>query len=167
MPEQNLATLKRNGQTGPATIRRGPRPATTRFVPHRQLDQWPPRAIFERLIGRCLAIEGTRAWESRLASPNTHALYLANELARGPADAFIDDHEFCHVHPFPESSLHLTLPGTLRKHAIEAGWAEPHLLVHTRSVSPNLVMVYAPRDDFELEAVLSLVRASAQFARGV
>jgi len=131
------------------------------------LTQWPPDNIYQMLADRCLAIRQTRQWESRMSPRDTVALCVPYELAHGPADAFIDDHEFCHIHPLPEGSLHLTLPDTLRQQAIENGWAELHPLARTGSLSPSLAMVYAPRNEQELEVVLKLVLASSRFARGV
>ena len=37
-----------------------------------------------------------------MASPEQCPLYLADEFAGGPPEAFIDGHEFCHLHPLPE-----------------------------------------------------------------
>lgn len=72
--------------------------------------------------------------------------------------------EFCHVHAQGDFSLHATLPLPLATAAESAGWAEPHFLVHTGQAPPTVVMLYAPRDDFEHEVVQTLVRASYEFA---
>ena len=74
--------------------------------------------------------------------------------------------EFAHLHAAPDASFHLTLPEPLRQQAIDTGWAEPHPLAGHPTVSPNIVMVYAPRDRAEVETVMSLVTASWAFARG-
>ncbi len=70
------------------------------------------------------------------------------------------------MHPAPDQSLHVTLPERRAREAIEAGWAEHHPLVAEGRLPPTHVMVYAPRDDAELEVVYGLVRESYQFARG-
>jgi hypothetical protein len=49
----------------------------------------------------------------------------------GPADAFMAEREFCHVHAQGDFSLHATLPLPWAAAAERAGWAEPHFLVHT------------------------------------
>ncbi len=51
-------------------------------------------------------------------------------------------------------------PEPIRREAIEQGWAEPHPLAGQPSVSPHIVMVYAPRDPQEVETVMVLVSAS-------
>lgn len=76
-------------------------------------------------------------------------------------------HEFAHLHPDPDQSLHMMLPPALAEEAIDAGWAEQHPVARRGLIPPNAVMVYAPRDDTEREVVEGLVRASHAFARGV
>jgi phospholipase/carboxylesterase len=72
--------------------------------------------------------------------------------------------EFCHVHAQGDLSLHATLPVPLAIAAERAGWAEPHFLVHTGQAPPTVVLLYAPRDEAEGDVILSLVRASYEFA---
>jgi hypothetical protein len=51
--------------------------------------------------------------------------------------------------------------------AQEAGWGEPHYLVHTGQAPPSLTMLYAPRNEAEREVILRLVRVSYEFALGL
>jgi len=153
--------------TSGLSTRRGAPPRTRRVPPHLQLDQFPPVEIAGQLVERSLAFPYVRCRQSRMADPKTRALWLPDEFAGGPADAFIDGHEFCFLHPLPESSIHLTLPEDLRKIAIRLGWAEPHPVSCLGLVPPTLVLVYAPQDSSELSSVLQLVRDSYEFARGM
>ena len=73
--------------------------------------------------------------------------------------------EFAHVHPAPDHSLHAMLPLEFAAEAIEAGWAELHPVARKGLLPHNAVMLYAPRDDGELDVVERLVRASHAFAR--
>jgi hypothetical protein len=100
-----------------------------------------------------------------MASPRSSALYLADEFACGPPEAFIDGHEFCHLHPLPEGSIHLTLPFVLREEVVRLGWGERHPIA-VAGILTTLVTVYAPRDCTELAAVLGLISQSCQFAQG-
>jgi len=134
-------------------------------LPHLQLDQLPQAETMEELIERALEIPHVRSKQSRMASPRTYALYLADEFAAGPPEAFIDNHEFCHLHPMPEGSIHLTLPRILRTEVVFLGWGEPHPIAEA-GILTTLVTVYAPRDRQELDTVLSLVGQSCQFAQG-
>jgi len=147
--------------------RLGPRPRSCPTLPHVQLDQWPSPAIAEELLGRCLIFPNVRPKQSRMASPECYALSLPDAFSAGPPRAFIVDHEFCHLHPLPDSSIHLTLPADMREHAIERGWAEQHLVSRAGILPETLVMVYAPRDAHELAIVLRLIWRSYQFARGM
>ena len=147
--------------------RTGPRPRTSRILPHIQLDQWPPEEITLELVRRALDLPGVSPRESRLAGPAVHAIWIRDELAGGPKSSFIDDHEFCHLHPPPAGGIHLTLPEEVRQQAIDLGWAEPHLIAGHGLVSRHVVMLYAPRNQTEMEVVLALIGNSYTFARGV
>jgi len=143
----------------------GARPRMQRALPHLQLDQLPPAETMEELVERSLEIPCVRSKQSRMASPNSHALYLDDEFAAGPPEAFIDEHEFCHLHPLPEGGIHLTLPKILREEVVRLGWGERHPIAEA-GILTTLVTVYAPRDRQEISTVLSLIVQSCQFARG-
>ena len=49
--------------------------------------------------------------------------------------------------------------------AVAAGWAEPHPVALRGLIPPTAVMLYAPRDEAELDVIESLVRESHAFAR--
>jgi len=149
-----------------APARRGPRPQSCLSLPYMQLDQWPPPGIAQELLGQCLALPHVRLRQSRMAAPECQALALPDDLCEGPPGAFIVDHEFCHLHPLPDSTIHLTLPRDIREGAIQLGWAEQHPISRARILPETLVMVYTPRNSRELEIVLRLVWHSYQFARG-
>ena len=147
--------------------RTGPAPRTTKGLPHAQLDQWPSASITQELLRRVLELPGAGVKESRVASPSVRAIKLSDEDGQGPRQAFIDDHEFCHLHPPPDGSIHLTLPDAVCRRAAEAGWVEPHLLAKGGGISKSTVLVYAPRDSDELETVVKLIETSYLFARGL
>lgn len=145
--------------------RRGARPRMHKILPHLQLDQWPSAETVDELIERSLQIPCVRSKQSRMASPTSHALYLSDQLAVGPPEAFIDENEFCHIHPLPEASIHLTLPKLLREEVVRLGWGEPHPIAQAGLLT-TLVTLYAPRDRDEVNTVLGLIQQSCQFAQG-
>jgi hypothetical protein len=145
--------------------RPGAPPRMRRALPHLQIDQLPPAEAIEELVRRSLEIPHVRSQQSRMASPLSHALCLADEFAAGPPEAFIDNHEFCHIHPLPEGSVHLTLPGILREEVVRLGWGERHPIAMV-GVLTALVTIYAPRNREELESVLGLIVQSCRFAQG-
>jgi len=134
-------------------------------LPHLQLDQFPPAEVMEDLVERCLRLPHVRARQSRMASPGCHALCLSDAFAAGPTEAFIDEHEFCHLHPLPEGTIHLTLPKPLRDEVVRLGWGMRHPIAEV-GILTTLVSVYAPRDRNETGAVFELILQSCRFARG-
>jgi Family of unknown function (DUF5519) len=151
----------------PALPRRdGPRPRTTPTNPHTQLDQQPTDArLTEELARRVFALPGVIEEASGISVPGARALVLAPAEAAGPPEAFLIGREFAHLHPDPDHSLHAMLPTDVVTEAVEAGWAEPHPVALRGLIPSNAVMLYAPRDEQELDVIERLVRASHAFAR--
>ena len=147
--------------------RRGPRPSTTPTNPHTQLDQQPdddgPR---EALVRKVFALEGVEERPSVISVPGARALWLRDDLPAGPREAFMIEREFAHLHPAPDHSLHMALPPDLVDLAVRQGWAELHPAAAQGLIPQTAVMVYAPRNASEVEAVAGLVEASWRFARG-
>jgi hypothetical protein len=152
--------------TSQLPLRPGPRPRTTPSNPHTQLDQQPADpGLVEELARRIFALPGVVEEPSRISVPGARALTLAAGEPAGPPEAFMVPGEFAHVHPAPDHSLHAMLPLELAEAAIEAGWAEPHPVARMGLIPHTAVMLYAPRDEAELDVVERLVRASHAFAR--
>ena len=146
--------------------REGARPRTTTCNPHAQIDQAADADAVELAFEACRTLPGVQVAPSRRAPPGTRGLFLDPGAARGGEQAFLLGLEFAHFHPLPEGSLHLTLPSPLREEAIARLWCEPHPLAGQPTVSPQTVMLYAPRTAAEGAVVARLVRASWSFARG-
>jgi len=70
------------------------------------------------------------------------------------------EREFAHLHPPTDGSLHMSLPPDIVEVVVDNGWAEYHPLAGKYGLPRNIVMVYGPRDQAELEIVAGLVRAS-------
>jgi hypothetical protein len=150
----------------PLPRRTGSRPATTPTNPHTQVEQQPDGTGQRDLLAATVfALAGVVERPSLISVPGARALWLAED-ATGPPEAFMVGHEFAHLHPGPDQSLHMMLPPELAGEAIEAGWAEQHPVARRGLIPANAVMVYAPRDDDERVVVEQLVRASHAFARG-
>jgi hypothetical protein len=150
----------------PLPVRAGDRPSTTPTNPHTQLDQQPTDLRWpEELAQRVFALPGVVEEPSRISVPGARALVLAPGEPVGPPEAFLIGREFAHLHPAPDHSLHAMLPTETVSEAVAAGWAEPHPVALRGLVPPTAVMLYAPRDEVELEVIDSLVRASHAFAR--
>jgi hypothetical protein len=147
--------------------RRGGRPQTTSQFPHSQLDQQPDdAALLADLADRALGLDGVLERPSIISVPGARGLFLTEGRSAGPKVAFIRGREFAHFHPGPDWSLHLVLPDSTAELAIERGWAELHLIARTSALPGSVVMVYAPRDAGEAEAVWTLLQVSHAFASG-
>lgn len=148
--------------------RRGSAPRTHRGLPHTQLDQQPQDpTIRVELARRAFALPGVVEAPSGISVPGARALVLTDGAPRAAdASAFIIRTEFAHLHPAPDFSLHLTLPESTARAAIDAGWAEWHPFVDAGRLPRTVVMVYAPRTVDELEVLWSILKASHRFATG-
>ena len=146
-------------------VRTAPRPTTTPTNPHTQLDQQPTDpTLSSRLAERVFALSGVRERESGISVPGARALWLDDSLPAGPPHAFLIGREFAHLHPGADHSLHAMLPPDLAEEAVRAGWAEQHPVARRGLFPANAVMLYAPRDDEELDVVTALIEASYSFA---
>ena len=142
-----------------STQRRGPRPRTTPTNPHTQLDQNAPVAMQEALFAWTRALPGVVVGPSHVSVPGARAFHLPACGRPAPA-GFMLEREFAHLHPARDGSLHMTLPPEVVERVIENGWAERHPLAGQHGMPTNIVMVYGPRDEEELEVVDALVRAA-------
>ena len=150
----------------PLPARAGDRPRTTPTNPHTQLDQQPTDLRWvEELAERVFALPGVVEQPSGISVPGARALVLAPGEPTGPPEAFLIDREFAHLHPAPDHSMHAMLPTETVDEAVAAGWAEPHPVALRGLIPRNAVMLYAPRDEAELDVIERLVRASHAFAR--
>jgi hypothetical protein len=152
-------------------IRRGTKPSTTNWEPHEQLDQLGPEELYHELQRRCFSLlPGVTEADSLISFPESRALMLDKQTAVGPPESYVwtneSAFEFAHIHPFPDSSMHLQLPLDLTVLAVSGGWAEPHSVVWLGFAPVTSVMLYSPRDEHDLETIWGLVQESYNFATG-
>jgi hypothetical protein len=146
--------------------RTGYRPSTTPTNPHTQLDQNPEELVVRELARRVFALPDVEERPSAISVPGARALWLRNEVPAGPQEALMIGREFEHIHPLPDGSMHAALPPELAEEAREKGWAEQHPVARMGYISPNVVMIYAPRHTGEIEIVAELVAESYRYAGG-
>jgi phospholipase/carboxylesterase len=143
--------------------RAGPRPRTTPINPHTQLDQNAPLDLQEKVFFFAQSLPGVTVGPSHVSVPGARAFHLPRCACQAPG-AFMIEHEFAHIHPPHDGSLHMTLTPDIVAQVVENGWAEPHPLAGKYGLPGNIVMVYGPRDADELEVVNELVAASHKAA---
>lgn len=76
-------------------------------------------------------------------------------------------HEFAHLHPPYDGSLHMMLPLDVAEEVVQKQWGEWHPVALRGLIPRNAVMVYGPRSPEELEVVWRLLQRSYHFARGI
>lgn len=143
--------------------RPGERPRTSGCLPHRQLDQNPGPEVHARAVARFVATEGTTTGPSLISVPGARALFLP-EGAACNACGFLRGREFAHVHPADDGSFHMVLSADDCAEVLARGWGELHPLAVTGAITRTTVLVYAPRDDGEIDTALAIARASQRFA---
>src|SRR6187549_3494212 len=139
--------------------RAGARPRTTATNPHTQLDQNAPPALQEKVFARARALAKVVVGPSLVSVPGARAFHLP-ACTQPVAGGFMIEREFAHLHPADDGSLHMALPPAIVDRVIANGWAERHPLAGKYGLPTNIVMVYGPRDDAELDVVVALVAAS-------
>ncbi len=112
--------------------------------------------VRDELARRVFSLPGVEERPSAISVPGARALWLSETLPTGPPEAFMVGRELAHLHPVPDLSLHAMLPAPLAEEAV----------ARVGLIPSGAVMIYAPRDDQELEVVERLVVAAYRFATG-
>jgi len=157
------------GVSEPALLLRprpGETPDVTSGIPHVQLDQTSSDELLDQLVTQSFALEGVVEQPSRASRPGARALTVDPGLP-ARTDAMIIGREFAHIHPQTSGggSLHVSLSADHATMVVDEGWGEFHPFAIDGTI-PNLVMVYAPRDDKDLEVVMTIVGAAVAYATG-
>ncbi|HIF18210.1 MAG TPA: hypothetical protein EYG50_02510 [Cycloclasticus sp.] len=140
--------------------REGERPETTNTNPHEQLTQNPNAEWHERFKAKLFNFDEASRRPSIISVPGAEALWLNENQACNCTDGFMIGREFAHVHPVYDGSLHMALSSTDFQHVIDQQWGEKHPLAGMGPIPDTIALVYAPRDDEEIDTVLSIVQAS-------
>jgi len=147
--------------------RAGKKPATTPSNPHMQLDQQPTdNKIIEELQDWAFALHYISKENSQISVPGAQAMCLAPNKTCKACNAFMIGTEFAHFHPHPDYSLHLSLPLNDAKTVIEKGWGEIHPVVQKGWLPANFIMLYAARNEEEVELSKLIIQHSYDFATG-
>ncbi|KAJ7227064.1 hypothetical protein GGX14DRAFT_628007 [Mycena pura] len=154
--------------------RRGARPTTGwHCVPHRQMDRLPKDEVAKRLdaiFEKHVSANPTLV-QMVPASPHEKldpGMVIHPDIPSPHKDADHALREIAHIHP-TDHSLHVILSAADSKTAIELGWAERHPLSGVSRILPlpnNYLLVYAPRDDEELDIVERIIVASIGYMTG-
>jgi phospholipase/carboxylesterase len=119
--------------------------------------------LTETLAARVFAVPEVEERPGAVAHPDERGIWLRDDLRQGPADAFVGQREIGHFHPW-DHSLHIALPPELVEPAVQAGWAEVHPVARAGMAPKNMVMLYGPRDESEVDVLLQLIKAAIRRA---
>jgi Family of unknown function (DUF5519) len=147
--------------------RAGAKPKTTSTNPHQQQSQNPTPEVYQLLLSKAFDFPHVERRPSAISVPGAQALWLSEEVVTAARpEAFLIGREFAHVHPPYDGSMHMMLPPEAVDEVLTKGWGEPHPMARRGLIPPTAVMVYAPRDAAEVEAILQVLAASYRFACG-
>lgn len=142
--------------------RSGEAPRVGSAVPQLQETQKSPREVYEKVAAWAFsALADVREEPTRISVPATRALWLDEGVETVHDDAFMPPsggRELAHLHA--DGSMHLHVGGTVAREVYEKGWGCAHPL------DPRSCMVYAPRDDGEVEVIKRVIVESYRYATG-
>ena len=146
--------------------RTGEPPVTGKQPPHLQFSDQSPRNLYEKMAQWALVdlpeqIPFIRQHPTMISVPTSRALWL-DESKSAAIDAFmppLGSREFAHLHE--DGSWHLVVNEDSVETILAANWGERHPW-YDRGVLE--VLVYAPRNEAELQIVKQLVMTSIEHA---
>jgi len=117
------------------------------------------------LAARVYTLPDVEERPTTLSAPGARAIWLKDSVPAGPATAFLGNREIGHFHPW-DGSMHVALPPDLARQAVAAGWAEVHPVARAGMAPENMLMIYGPRDQREVDVVFELLLAAYHYAGG-
>lgn len=144
--------------------REGKAPEVEVKYPCLQKEEMSPEHLRNELLDRAVGLPGVSLKPTDL---NVPALALNMEdTTDGTEEAFIRDKEFALIRT--DGSIHMPLELAWGEHVLKRGWACIHPLViyMAGALPPQNFIVYAPRDEEELNIVWRIVQCSYYYATG-
>ncbi|GAO14428.1 hypothetical protein UVI_02031770 [Ustilaginoidea virens] len=153
LPEQHLP------------YRHGLRPVVAGIAPQRQIDQHGSRHSYQTLRRAMVKVGHLHPnkFGTERSCVEKHGLALfAKHALRTNCQG-----EIVHVHD-SDHSMHMCLHADDIRQVLRKGWGQRHPLARRgwflqMPVSPNFVMVYAPRDECELQIVYRIIEAAVWY----
>jgi hypothetical protein len=143
--------------------RRGRRPITIRGPIHVQCGEHGDERRLRAIVEQVTAWPHVEAGPLPIGSANFLSLQLAEDSPVQDSSVFISGREFGRV-LLGSPTIYLTLPLQLAHWAIVRGWAEPHFFSSFGVMPPGVMVVYTPRDEYEVAVCRSLVWVSYDFS---
>ena len=143
--------------------RSGPRPAVSNQGPQRQLTDRATPQLWGSVVARVMALPDVIEGHSQVSPASSRAVFLRDlETPIVPWTSLAPEGrlEPIHLHGVDDTSVHLCLPAARGSELTALGWATPHQYEDFGTE----FLIYGPRDDSELDVVLSIVDESIAFA---
>ncbi|CAG5157101.1 uncharacterized protein ALTATR162_LOCUS4893 [Alternaria atra] len=148
--------------------RKGSKPLVQGIAPQRQQTQKSSEGIYRCLVQKikALASDPRNRLMERTSCFEKHSsgLFTSVPITRTCGG------EICHAHP-SDGSMHMTLHPADANLMIERGWGERHPLARggwcRKFVPREFMLVYAPRDEEEVEVVAKIIAAGIWWVSGV
>ena len=148
--------------------RKGPKPLIRGIAPQRQQTQKSGEAVYSCLVSKIkgLAADPRNQLLERTSCFEKHSsgLFTSVPITRTCGG------EICHAHP-SDGSMHMTLHPADANLMIEKGWGERHPLARggwcRKFVPREFMLIYAPRDEEEVEVVARIIAAGIWWVSGV
>ena len=142
--------------------RSGEPPLTGEQPPQLQFSDQSPRHIYDKMAEWFFStFQHTREEPTRISVPTSRALWL-DESIEASRSSFMPppgSREFAHLHE--DGSFHLVMAAEDEAEVIEKGWGLHH---PWKDRGVNEILVYAPRDETEIEILKPVITASYNFA---
>ena len=142
----------------------GGRPIVARQYPCVQLTDTEDSAAQMAILTSVRRWPGVRELAPRQSIPGCRALVLDETHARGQGEAFILGREFAHVRG--DGSVHTALAPEWAEDVLRKGWGQIHPLALYGLIQPQSLIFYAPRDEREHEATVTILAAAYSYACG-
>ncbi len=143
-------------------MRPGVPPSVPPEVPHQQLDQNSSPEVLEDLRSFVFGLEHVEEGQTQTSLPSARGAFINSNVRVNSAI----NREFTHIHMVPgPGSQHLVLTDEHAARTIESGWGVKHPWSDRLSQrGMTLLMIYAPRDQKDLEQIEKIVTAAWQLA---
>jgi hypothetical protein len=146
-------------------VRKGPIPEIGQEPPQLQFSDLGPENIKIALKKWAFSsFPHAKEHDTLISVPTSRALWLDESISPAHEDAFMPpsgSREFCHLHA--DGSLHAVVDSSVEKEILEKQWGVRHMYFD-RGVKEMLI--FAPRNEPELEIVKRLIVESYRYASG-
>lgn len=149
-------------------IRSGDRPKVINTIPHRQIDQLNNEEmkdklnkLFDTFISK---YKNIIVYKKSLTEKHNNAIFINSCIKSIVPECIHSKGEIAHIHQ-EDSSMHMIFSQSDAKIIIDKFWGIKHPtagLIGAPTPS-TYIMIYAPRNDFELEIVSQLLKASISY----